>query len=130
MRMRAYRPEVPGYLEDRSLLSGVAGLSADPVVLLRDKFIFAGTLIRQDFDLYVRYRDLLQLRDELDDAIALIPFGRVDGLPASIDRIVERMKNDLVAHVPHALLSARNDALAVTRAVVEARVRAGDVVVR
>ena len=38
MRTRAYRPEVPGCLEDRSLLSGVAGLSADPVVLPHRRF--------------------------------------------------------------------------------------------
>ena len=33
MRKRAFRVEVPDCLEGRSLLSGVAGMSADPVVL-------------------------------------------------------------------------------------------------
>jgi hypothetical protein len=54
----------------------------------------------------------------------------VDGLGVSINRIVTRMQHDLSAHVPHAIRSARNDVLAVTRAEVKARVQAGDVVVR
>ena len=65
-----------------------------------------------------------------DDVVVMIPFGRVDGLGVSINRIVNRMQHDLSANVPHAIRSARNDVLAVTRAEVEARVRAGDVVVR
>ena len=40
------------------------------------------------------------------------------------------MQHDLSAKVPNAISSARNDVIAVTRAFVEARVQAGDVVVR
>jgi hypothetical protein len=40
------------------------------------------------------------------------------------------MRHDLIAHVPHAIRSAHKDVIAVIRADVEARVRAGDVVLR
>ena len=60
----------------------------------------------------------------------MIPFERVDGLDVSINRIVNRMQHDLSANVPHAVRSARNDVIAATLADVEARVQAGDVVVR
>jgi hypothetical protein len=131
MRMRAYRPEVPVCLEERSLLSGVAGLSAHPVVFSQRRFNFVGDHMRQGFILFTRYRDVTQLRSEIiDDVVAMIPYGQVDGLGVSINRIVNRMQHEISAHVPHAIRSARNDVLAVTRADVEARVRAGDVVVR
>jgi hypothetical protein len=129
MRTRAYRPEVPGCLEDRPLLSGVAGLSAHPVVLSHRQFNFVAEHMRMGFDLFARYRDVSQLRNEINDVVVMIPFGQVDGLEVSINRIVNRMQHDLSAHVPHAIRSALNDVLAVTRADVEARVRAGDVVV-
>jgi hypothetical protein len=54
----------------------------------------------------------------------------VDGLGVSINHIVDRMRHDLSIHVPHAARSALFDVLAVTRAQVEARVRAGDAIVR
>ena len=79
--------------------------------------------------MFARYRDVSQLRNEINDVVVMIPFGQVDGLEVSINRIVNRMQHDLSAHVPHAIRSALNDVLAVTRADVEARVRAGDVVV-
>ena len=85
--------------------------------------------MRMGFDLFARYRDVSQLRNEINDVVVMIPFGQVDGLEVSINRIVNRMQHDLSAHVPHAIRSALNDVLAVTRADVEARVRAGDVVV-
>ena len=49
MRTRAYRPEVPGCLEDRSLLSSVAGLSADPIVLTRREFNLIPEQIQEAF---------------------------------------------------------------------------------
>jgi hypothetical protein len=130
MRTRAYRPEVPGCLEDRSLLSGVAGLSAEPGVLTRRRFNTVAEQIQLGFQLFARDRVVSHLGDEIYDVAVLIPFGRVDGLGVSINRILNRMQHDLSAHVPHALRSARNDVLAVTRADVEARVQAGDVVLR
>jgi hypothetical protein len=48
----------------------------------------------------------------------------------SIDRIITRMQREISAHVPHAFSQARIDVNAVIRADVEARVRAGDLVVR
>jgi hypothetical protein len=82
------------------------------------------------FVLFARYRDLSQLGAEINDIIVNIPFGGVDGLEASIGGILKRMKHEISAKVPHAFRSARNDVLAVTRAVVEARVQAGDVILR
>jgi hypothetical protein len=82
------------------------------------------------FNLYVRYRDIVQLHNEIDDVVVMIPFGGVDGLEKKIDGIVDRMRDDLAAHVPLAIQSAFIDVIAVSRAEVEARVQAGDVVVR
>jgi hypothetical protein len=130
MRTRAYRPEAPCCLEDRSLLSSVAGPSAHPVVLTHRRLNFVLERMRQGFDLFGRYRDVIQLHSEIEDVVVMIPFERVDGLEVSIDRIVDRMRHDLSDHVPHAVRSALNDVIAVTRADVQARVRAGDVVLR
>jgi hypothetical protein len=130
MRARAYRPEVRDFLEDRLLLSGVARPSADPVILSRRQLIIIGEHIHSAFTFVARNHDPTQLRPEINDLIVNIPFGGVDGLVGSIDRILNRMKLDVRAHVPHASASARDSVLAVTLAQVEARVRAGDVIVR
>ena len=130
MRTRAYRPEVSGSLEDRSLLSSVAGLSAHPIVFTRREFNIIPEQIQEAFQFSRRNGDILHLHDEILDAVANIPFGRVDGLAVSINGILNRMQHDLSAKVPDAISSARNDVIAVTRADVEARVQAGDIVVR
>jgi hypothetical protein len=130
MRTRAYRPEAPARLEDRSLLSGVAGPSADPVIFSRHRLSFIVDGIQGGFDLFARNRDVSQLHDAIDNFVVMIPFGRVDGVRGSIDRIVTRMQDDFSARVPHAFRRARIDVNAVIRADVEARVRAGDLVVR
>ena len=74
--------------------------------------------------------DVPHLHDDILDAVVNIPFGRVDGLAVSINGILNRMQHNLSAKVPHALSSARNDLIAVTRADVEDRAQAGDIVVR
>jgi hypothetical protein len=130
MRTRAYRPEATGYLEDRSLLSGVAGPSADPVIFSRHRLSFIVEHIQGGFDLFARYRDISQLHSEIDDVVVMIPFGRADGVRGSINRIVTRMQNEISAHVPHAFRRARIDVNAAIRADVEARVQAGDLIVR
>jgi hypothetical protein len=130
MRSRAYRPEVPGCLEGRSLLSGVAGLSADPVVLRFRRLNLVAEQVRLNFHSFGRDRDVPSLRGGLYDVAVIIPFGRVDGLGVSMNSIVTRMQEDLSAGVPRAMRTAQNDVLAVTRADVKARVRAGDVVIR
>lgn len=130
MCRRAYRPEVPGCLEGRSLLSGVAGLSAHPVVVSVRQLNRVAGHMRISFDVYARYGDLHHLREDLDNDSVNIPFGRADGLGESIDRIVDEMTHDLAAHVPHAIRSAQNRVFAVIRTGVLARVRAGDVVLR
>jgi hypothetical protein len=122
MRTRAYRPEVPCCLEGRSLLSGVAGLSADPVVLPRRKLNLVAEQMRLSFQLFARDVEVTHLGDELYDVAVIIPFGRVDGVGVSINRIVSRMQHDLDANVPHSVRSALNDVLAVIRADVKARV--------
>jgi hypothetical protein len=130
MRTRAYRPEAPVSLEDRSLQSGVAGPSAQPVVLLHRRLNFILDHMRGGFVLFTRYHDISQVHSEIDDVVVMVPFQRVDGLDVSIDRIVDRMRQDLAAHVPGAIRSASNDVIAATVADVLARVRAGDVIVR
>jgi hypothetical protein len=60
----------------------------------------------------------------------MLPFGRADGIRGTIVGIVERMERDFRAHVPHAFRQARIDVNAAIRADIEARVRAGDLVVR
>ena len=130
MRTRAYRPEVPGCLEDRSLLSGVVGPSADPVVFSRHRLSFIVGHMQQGFDLFARYRDISLLYSEIDDVVVMLPFGRADGVRGSIDRIITRMQREISAHVPHAFRRARFDVNATIRADVEARVRAGDLVIR
>jgi hypothetical protein len=96
----------------------------------RHRLSFIVEHMQDGFDLFARTRDVSQLHNEIDDVVVMIPFGRVDGLRASIDRILTRMQNDLSAHVPHAFRRARIDVNAVIRADVEARVQAGDLVVR
>jgi hypothetical protein len=130
MRTRAYRPEAPACLEERSLLSGVAGLSANPVVLTRRQFTQVVDFMHLGFYNFTQYRDVEHLREDLRDVAVIIPFGRVDGLGVSINRIVDRMEEDISAKVPHPVRSALIDVLAATRAEVAARVRAGDVVLR
>jgi hypothetical protein len=130
MRTRAYRPEVVGCLEDRSLLSGVTGPSADPVFLSRHRLNFVAQQILMDFYTFARTRDIINLSHDLSDVIVIIPFWQRDGLGRSIRRILHRMRHDISAHVPLAGRTALNDALAVTRATLVARIRAGDVVVR
>jgi hypothetical protein len=130
MRTRAYRPVVSGCLEGRSLLSGVAKLPAAPYVFPGSQYKLYVVHAQADFTLFARYGDPIQLRHELEDIIPIIPFSRADGLRAKLDGIVDDMLHDIHAGVPQAIRSAYNDAIAVTRAEVEARVQAGDVVVR
>jgi hypothetical protein len=130
MHRRAYRPEAPVCLEDRSLSSVVAGHPAHPYVYSRREFNFFAEHMRTGFELFGRYRDLTQLHSEIEDIVGSIPFGKVDGLEDKIDRIVDRMLHELSSKVPHAVRSALDDVVAVAHAGVEARVRAGDVVIR
>jgi hypothetical protein len=105
--------------------------------------LFVQDQIREFFVLFARHiepvdasrtespgGDSTQLLVELHHLAVMIPFGQVDGLGVASERIVGNMRLDLAAHVPNAILSARNEELAVFRADVEALVGAGDVVVR
>ena len=92
MRRRAFRPEVPGRLEDRSLLSGVAGLPGGPVVLSIPQLNQQIEHMQSSFAYFSRYREIPHLLNELHDDAEMIPFSRADGLDESIDDIVERIK--------------------------------------
>ncbi len=136
MRTRAYRPEISDCLEDRSLLSSVPRLSADPIVLprLQLKRVFDHT--RLGFETFAKdlgpshpYNDD-NLLETLYNVAVIIPYGGVDGLGVKINRIVDNLHEDLSAHVPHAIRTAAIDVSAAYRAEVLARVRSGDVIVR
>ena len=113
MRMRAYRPEVSGCLEGRLLLSGVAGRPAAPYPFPGHQYKLFVNHVGIAFTLYARYHDKIQLHNEFDDIIPLIPFARADGLSAKIDGIVDKMMRDIRANVPHAIRTAHNDVIAV-----------------
>lgn len=130
MRSRAYRPEIPGCLEDRSMLSGIAGPPAHPEVLTPRRLSLVIERQREDFDLFGRHRDISTLRGDIADVVVMIPFERVDGLEATIGRILSTMRRDVSEHVPRAVRSAADAVTAATLADVGARVRSGDVVVR
>src|SRR4051812_48652450 len=117
MRTRAYRPQDSDCLEGRTLLSGVTGLKAEPVVLRSRRLSFSIERIREEFQAAARDRDVSDLRERIRDYTVIIPFERVDGLGVSINRILDRVENDLTGHVPpHAIRSAQNDVVAVIRA--------------
>lgn len=130
MRTRAYRPEVSGRLEDRSLLSGIAGPLAHPVVISERRLTFIAEHMLNGFVEFDRYRSISYIHNEIDDVVVMVPFGRVDGLGVEIDRILDRMRDNVHAHVPDSVPTAFRDVIAATRAEVQARVQAGDVVVR
>lgn len=130
MRTRAYRPQAPVDLEARSMLSGVAGLRHDPVVLPRRQLNFILDHLQSGFILYTRYHDLSQVRNEVDDVLVKIPFERADGLDVKIDRILSTFRRELAVGQPNAVDTALHAVIGATQAEVKARVRTGDVVVR
>src|SRR3954468_15871621 len=91
MRTRAYRPEAPVCLEDRSLLSGVAGGSADPFVFTPRRFHKVGEQINLAFQSFDRDRAPAVLHDDIFLVAVMVPFGRVDGLGVAINRRLDRM---------------------------------------
>jgi hypothetical protein len=121
---------MPSSLEERSLPSGIAPLGASPVVFPRLRYERVVEHIHLSFIVYARFGDVDHLIEEIRDVAVMVPFGQVDGLGRRIGRIVDRMEEDLADRVPRALRSAQAEVVAATRAQVQARVRAGDVVVR
>jgi hypothetical protein len=130
MRKRAYRPEVSGCLEGRSLLSGVAGHSADPTVFTRREFNGVPEQIQDAFHLFRQGSGFSELHEEINEAVVAVPFGRQDGLAASINGILGTLRQDMRAKVSDAVSTAHNEVLAVTRAAMQAQAQAGNVVVR
>ena len=114
MRTRAYRPEAPDCLEGRSLLSGVAGPSADPTVLTRREFNDVPERIQGAFYNFRQGNSISGLHDEINDAVVAVPFGRKDGLAASINSILDTLRRDMHAKDRSAVSTAHNAVLAVT----------------
>lgn len=130
MRTRAFRPQVPDCLEDRSLLSGMARPLADPVVLPRLRLKKVVEITHMSFQLYARDIEVEHLSDEIYEVVVMLPYGRVDGLGVQINSILDRMHHEVAAKVPGAVISAQTNVLTAIRTQVQARIRAGDVVVR
>jgi hypothetical protein len=130
MRTRAYRPEAPGCLEERSLLSGVAGSSADTTVFTRREFNEVPEQIQEAFYDFRQGDGISELHHDILDAVVVVPFGRQDGLAASINGILDTLHHDMHAKVPNAVSTAHNEVLTVTRAAMQAQAQAGNVVVR
>jgi hypothetical protein len=130
MRERAYRPEVPCCLENRSLLSGVAGLSPNPTVLTRREFNLVPEQVQAAFFLFRQGNGISTLHDDIFSAIAIIPFPHADGLVTSINGILKTLKHDQRARVPGAVSSAHNEVIAAIRAHVQTLAQRGDIVVR
>jgi hypothetical protein len=130
MRKRAYQPEVPCCLENRSLLSGGAGLSPHPTVLTRREFNFVPEQVQNSFLEFRQRNGISSLHDDIFTAIAIIPFVHADGLVTSINGILKTLKRDQRAKVPGAVSLALNEVLAAIRAHVQALAQRGDVVVR
>ena len=130
MRTRAYRPEVSGCLESRLLLSNVAGRPAAPYVLSGHQVKLFVVHLASEFSIYEHIKDITHLQHGLEDLIPFIPYAYADGLPAKFDHILGQMRRDIHSNAPHPIRTASNEVLAVTRAEIEARVQAGDVVLR
>jgi hypothetical protein len=130
MQRRAYRPEAPRCLEERSLLSGVAAPSLHPVVLLPRKLVKVDEHVQMAFQIFTRSRDFADLHDEIHDVQVLIPYQHVDGLGLTIRNILHEMQLGFAANAPHPIRSAQNAVLAAIRAEVVARIQTGDVILR
>lgn len=127
MRTRAYRPEIPACLEERSLLSGVAGPSAHPVVITKGQVGSINFQIQADFAAFLRNHQIPDLRNDIYNVAVAVPFGQVDGLGVRINAIITTMERQLLAHVPRAFITGETEVLAAVRAELETRVQAGDV---
>lgn len=130
MRRRAFRPEAPAALDDRSLMSGVVGPSAGPVVLPIRQLRLVVDRVQLTFSAFTRNSTFSQLREDLLSDVAAVPFGRADGLEASVDRIVVGLHDDLQDRAPFAVRSAERRMIATIRQDVAIRVRAGDLILR
>lgn len=129
-RTRAYRPEVPGRLEDRALLSSAAPSAADPRVLLSYKLTQIGQQTQTAFQLYLRDGECAHLGDSIHGVVVMIPFQQADGLSRRIAGILSNMRHDIRAHVPDAVQTAYRDVIDVILLDVEAGVHAGKIVIR
>ncbi len=130
MRTRAYRPEAPNSLEDRSLLSGVARPLVNPVVISAAEFGGITRQMRVDFQMYARNGDNELLQTQLLQVAVRVPFGGVNGLGISINSILRNMEQDISGGVPRAIRTATNEVIAATHANLAASIRDGLVIVR
>ena len=92
MRKRAYRPEVAGCLENRSLLSGGRRIVGPSNRSHACQFNLVPERIQKAFHLFREGIGFSPLHDDIFNAIAIIPFAHVDGLGTSINGIVSRLQ--------------------------------------
>ncbi|QEH36701.1 hypothetical protein OJF2_52860 [Aquisphaera giovannonii] len=128
MRRRAFRPELPGQLEDRSLASVAAGSPGHPAVFRKGMVNDIIREVHSQFLVYIRYRDPTLLREQIDRNVTLIPYSRADRLLDSIDGILHDMLRDQAAGAPRPVLKASNRTIALIRSDVVQHVKAGDLV--
>jgi hypothetical protein len=130
MRERAYRPEVPCCLENRSLLSSVPGPSPNPTVITRREFNRIPEQVQLAFVGFRQGNGISPLHDDIFTAMAIIPFAHADGLVTAINGILKTLKHEHRAKGPAAVTSAHNEVLAAIRADMQSLAQRGDVVVR
>jgi hypothetical protein len=130
MRTRTYRPEVFGCLENRSLLSGAAGLAANPIVITRSEFNQVPEEIREAFLNFRQGSGIQELHSDILGAVVTLPYGQADGLGASIAGILKTLQRGIHAKDRQAITLATDDVIAVTHADAQALAQAGKIVVR
>ena len=129
MRRRAFTPDALGRLEDRVVLSHVAGLSQGPVELSDLRFNMAIGLVKKDFELFATSGDLERLRAMLAEHTKGIPFHQVDGLGTKVDAILVQMQSDIASEAPRPISTSHHRVVGAIRADVKARIDDGSIVV-
>lgn len=132
MRRRAFRPEPPGPLEDRSTPSGAAAAAApaEPVVFSFRRLERVTAHIQYSFSFFTRFHQYSRLREELKSDVIPIPFARADGLAEVIDAVVDDLQDEFPSGSPRAVHRAQKEVIATMRVQLANRVRAGDVILR
>ncbi|WP_165069607.1 hypothetical protein [Paludisphaera rhizosphaerae] len=128
MHRRAFRPEASHRLEDRSLQSGMGG-AAGTVELPAGRLDGILRQVRLSYFLYVRKPNMEQLRNHLQQAVVLVPYGREDGLGEKINDFLHEVHDGIANGAPLPVYTASRQTINLVRSDVYNRVRAGDVVI-
>ena len=130
MRTRAYRPEAP-WLPGRPIpVIGRRGTLGRSYRFHASSVRRRARQIQDAFYLFRQGGGIPELHDEINEAVVAVPFGRQAGLAASINRTLNTLRQDMHAKVPQAVSIAHNEAIAATRAAMQAQAQAGNVVAR